>query len=351
MYEMELVSACLKLLRDSFNVQPGESVAITTDTEAIMEVTDATAQAAVILGAKPIVIKTPAARGSGKAGDPDYPIEALVGILSNVDVWVEYNNQWIFYSTVYDRVVVENKNLRYMCLVGATPGMMMRNIGKVDVPVLGKFIRKIASLTEQTKHVRVTSPAGMDVEFENMPGRELGIADGIVNKGEVRMLPGQICWAPKFETINGVIVADGSMLPAIVGNLDQPIKLHIQKGKIVKIEGGNAATQLDAWLKNLDDPNMYNVAHAGYGLGPYALLSAQSICEDERVWGAHVWGFGNIGAVLTIPDIPEGIPAASHVDAVCLNTTVYLDGKLLFEDGEIVGPDEETRELAEALGK
>ncbi|MDI9461257.1 MAG: aminopeptidase [Saccharofermentanales bacterium] len=350
MYEMELVNACLKLLRDCFNVQPGEVVAITVDTEVTMEVTDATAQAAVILGAKPVVIKTPAARGSGKAGDPDLPIEALVGILNEVDVWVEYNGQWIFYSTVFDRVISENKDLRYMCLVEATPGMMIRNIGKVDIPLLGRFIRKVASLTEKTKHMRITTPAGMDIEFENMPGRELGVADGIVNKGEVRMLPGQIGWAPNFETINGVIVVDGIMSPAVNGPLDQPIKMYVEKGKVVKIEGGASAKQLESWLKSFNDPNMYNVAHASYGLGPFAELSG-NICEDERIWGCSEWGFGNIGAVLTIPDIPEGIPAASHTDGVCLNSTVYLDGELLFKDGEIVGPDAETVEMARKLGK
>ena len=350
MYEMELTNACLKLLRDCFRVQPGETVTITVDTEATMEVTDATAQAAVILGAKPMVIRTAAARGCGKAGDPDFPTEALIGALVNTDVWVEYNYQWIFYSTVYDRVVAENKKLRYMCLVGATPGMMMRNIGKADVALLGQFIRKIAELTEKTRHMRITTPAGMDLEFDNMPGRELGVADGVVKKGEVRMLPGQIGWAPKHDTINGVIVVDATLSPAINGRVDQPIRIYVEKGKVVKIEGGASATQFESWLKGFNDSNMFNVAHAGYGLGPYAELTGD-IVEDERVWGCSEWGFGNIGAVLTIPDIPEGIPAASHADGVCLNSTVYLDGELLFEDGKIVGPTDEVVEMARKLGK
>ena len=59
------------------------------------------------------------------------------------------------------------------------------------------------------------------------------------------------------------------------------------------------------WMKSFDDPNMFNVAHLCYGLGPYAQLTGE-VCEDERVWGCVEWGFGNIGACLTIPDIPEG---------------------------------------------
>ncbi|MEG0091435.1 MAG: aminopeptidase, partial [Oscillospiraceae bacterium] len=73
MYEYELANACLKLLRDMFQLQPGESIAISCDTESNMEVVEATAQAAVILGAKPLVVKMAAPRDCGKAGDIDMP--------------------------------------------------------------------------------------------------------------------------------------------------------------------------------------------------------------------------------------------------------------------------------------
>ncbi|MEG0090943.1 MAG: aminopeptidase, partial [Oscillospiraceae bacterium] len=72
MYSYELVDACLKLLRDMFKLLPGESIAITTDTESNKDIVDATAKAAVILGAKPLVLKIAAPAG-GKAGDKDMP--------------------------------------------------------------------------------------------------------------------------------------------------------------------------------------------------------------------------------------------------------------------------------------
>ena len=56
MYEYELTNACLKLLRDSFKLQKDETVVITVDTKSNQEVAEATAEAAVILGAKPVVI-------------------------------------------------------------------------------------------------------------------------------------------------------------------------------------------------------------------------------------------------------------------------------------------------------
>ena len=101
MYEYELVGACVKLLRDMFMMQPGESIAITCDTESSMEIVEATAQAAVILGAKPLVFKIAAPAG-GKAGDKDMPMEALIAGIKACDAWIEYNTKLIFYSTVYD---------------------------------------------------------------------------------------------------------------------------------------------------------------------------------------------------------------------------------------------------------
>lgn len=348
MYEIELTNACLKLLRDMFDVQKGESVVLTADTESNDDVVNATAEAAFILDAKPIIVKTAAARGVGKAADPDLPMEPLTALLCATDVWIEYNNEWIFYSTVFDEAFKNNKKLRYMNLVGANPDLMMRNIGRVDIPLLREFILKVEDVTKKAKHMRVTTPAGTDLEFDNAPGRDFYTADGFVRKGEIKMLPGQISWAPEFKSINGIMVIDGTLTPPLA-KVSQPIKLTIKEGRVVKIEGGADAKEFENWLKSFNDEKMFNLAHISYGFGPGAKLTGD-IVEDERVWGSTEWGFGNVGPML-VSDIPGGIPAASHSDGICLNSTVYLDGKLILKEGQVVGPNEEIVRLARKLGK
>ncbi len=350
MYEYELTNACLKLLRDMFMLQPGESIAITCDTESSMEVVDATAQAAVILGAKPLVLKIAAPRDCGKAGDIDMPMDALVGGIKNCDAWVEYNNKWIFYSETYDRIIADpNNRPRYMNLCGVNPELIVRNIGRVDNALLNEFIMAMEAYSKAGKHFRVTTPAGTDVEFDNAPNREYVTADGFVRKGEIKMFPGQISWSPIFESINGVIVVDGTISPPL-GAVKNPIRFIMEKGYIVKIEGeGTDATEYAAWLKSFNDPNMYLAAHISYGFGPNAKLSGD-IVEDERVWGSTEWGFGNVGPQL-VSDIPGGIPAASHSDGICLNSSVWLDGVQILDKGEVVGPTPEIVALARKLGK
>lgn len=349
MYEYELPNACYKLLHDMFDLQPGETIAITGDTESDDRMMEATAQAAVILGAKPLVIKTAAARGCGKAGDIDMPQEALVALLKASDAWVEYNAKYIFYSTTYDRVMEDpNNRPRYMNQNDVNVEQFIRNIGRTDNIKLGKFIIAMEKVTKEAKHIRVTSEAGMAIEFDNEPGRKFLSADGFVRKGEIKMFPGQIAWAPNFESINGTIVVDASISPPL-GLIREPITFHVEKGVVTKITGGTEAKQMENWLKSFNDPQMFKVAHISYGFGPNAELHG-FVVEDERIWGCTEWGFGNVGAVLT-SDIPGGIPGASHTDGMCLNSSVWLDGVQALDKGVVVGPTKEIVKLARELGK
>ncbi|WP_313343673.1 aminopeptidase [Sedimentibacter sp.] len=350
MYEFETVNACLILLRDMFRLQEGESIAITCDTESSMEAVEATAQAAVILGAKPVIFKIAAPAG-GKAGDKDMPMEPLIQGIKSCDAWVEFNTKLIFYSTVYDKIIEDpNNRPRYMNQNGVTPEVLVRNISKLDNNLLNKFITAMADCTKNAKHIRVTSERGMDIEFDNEPGREFLVADGIVEKNEIEMFPGQISWAPNFESINGTIIVDGTLSPPL-GAVKGPVKFTVKKGEIVKIEGGIDAVEFEAWLKSFNDPQMFKVAHLAYGFAPYAKLSGY-IVEDERVWGCTEWGFGNVGGML-VSDIPgeQGIPGASHSDGICLNCSVWLDGVQVLDKGVVVGPTPEVVQMARALGK
>ena len=304
--------------------------------------------AAYALGAKPMTINVAAPRGVGKAGDPDLPQGPLTAALKEADVWIEYNNQWLLYSTPFDEAVAANKDLRYMCLVGMNPDLMIRNIGRVNNIAVGNFLRKVEEITKNAEHVKVTTPAGCDVEFYHQPNRDFYTSDGFVGHGEKKMMAGQISWAPKLDTINGKIVFDGSIVPG-PGLLNNPVELTVEKGVITKIDGGIEAKQLEEFLRGFEDERMFKMAHISYGFNPGAKLTGD-IVEDERVWGCTEWGIGNVGPQLT-SDIPGGIEAPSHTDGICLNSSVWLDGELFLKDGEVVGPTDEIIELARKAKK
>ncbi len=346
LYDYELGKAADVLTRELFKLKPGETFVITADTESDPDVVDATARAAFTIGAKPMVIWTASPLGVGKAADPMLPGEALGAALKNADAWVEYNNKWIFYSTTYDNVMRENKNLRHLCLVGTNKDLMVRCIGRVNYLVLGEFLEALRKMTMDAKHIRFTTPAGEDLEFDNSsdPNHLYTLAKGYVDVPGSHMMSGQISWTPDLDSIKGVLVFDGSLVPPC-GLLQEPIRLTIEKAKVVKIEGGNQAREFEAWLKSFNDPLMFQLAHASWGFNPGARLTGD-IVEDERVWGATEWGLGNIGATLIAP---EGVPAASHTDGICLNTSAWLDGEQILDKGKVV--HKELAELARELGK
>ena len=352
LYKYELGKASDILTRELFKLKPGETFVITADTESDPRVVDATASAAFAVGAKPMVIWLASPLGVGEAADPMLPVEALTAVLKEADAWVEFNNKWLLYSTPYNIAMKENKKLRYMNLVGMNASMMTRCIGRIDYPALKEFMEKIIEMTKNAKHVRLTTPAGEDVEFDNAkigdgkpdPTHIFIGGFGYADVPGAHMMAGQIGWAPNFESINGTIVFDGSLVPPC-GKLEEPVRLTIRAGEIIKVEGGREAREFETWMRSFNHPRMLKLAHLSYGFNPGAKLTGD-IVEDERVWGCTEWGVGNIGAILIRPN---GIPAPSHSDGICLNTSIWLDGKQIMEEGRQIDPD--LAKLAQKLGK
>ena len=157
-YEYELAKAAHKLVSEMLKLKPGEIIAVTADSESDPRVVDATAAAAFAVGAKPVVIWLASPLGVGKAADPMLPIRTLTVALKEADAWVEFNNEWLLYSSPWDRAIEGNKKLRYLCLVGMDADMMTRCIGRVDYPTLLKFQSKIVEMTKKAKKCELQLP-------------------------------------------------------------------------------------------------------------------------------------------------------------------------------------------------
>ena len=340
-YKYELIRAADVLVRDMIKLKKDETLVITLDTESDYRVADAVAGAAHSVGGKPMVISVPTPLGNAKAADKYLPIDPFSAALTKTDVWVEMNKAFLLYSTPYSRAVKENPNLRYVCFGGGlNVDMMVRCIGRIKFEAQKAFQEKVAERTRNSKTMRITTVAGGDVTFKNNPEWPVICEYGGMDIPGSHMMPGQVGWTPIFESINGTIVFDGSVSP--FGLIDVPIKLHVENGNIVKIEGGNMAVEYEKLLKGFNDPQMLIMAHVCYGFNPGAQLTG-NILEDERVWGVIEWGIGEVGPMY----IPGGIPAAYHSDGICMNPSVWLDDVQILDKGNILGP--ELKKLAEKV--
>jgi leucyl aminopeptidase (aminopeptidase T) len=334
LYEFELQKAADKLVNEILKVKEGETVLITADTSSNETVVNTTASSIYSVKGKPMVIWTATPDGVGKAADPKLPVEALGAALSKADVWIEYNEKWLLYSTPFEVAFKNNKKLRYINLVGMNPDIMIRNIGKVNIRVLAKFLRKVAEMNRSAAAMTAETPLGTHLEFQLDPTHVVACDAGEAYEPGMFMMPGQINVIPRFGTINGVLVFDGSLVPPC-GLLKEPIRMKIENSTIVKIEGGHQADEFKEWLKSLKDPSMYKLAHIAYGFGPGAMLTG-NIVEDERVWGAVEWG---IGYVSKSEAPPFGQNAVSHCDGICLNSSIWVDNVKIMDNGRIIHPD------------
>lgn len=335
MYEYEMQKAADTLIKDMFQVKKGESVVITCDSLSCMNVVNAVASSAHAVGAHPMVIKFPAPDGVGQAADPKLPMEPLTAAVSNCDVWIEFNQKWLLYSTPYQKAIEVNKKLRYMCLVEFTEDVMIRTMSDIDIPKLTAFMTKVGQLNRAAKTIRMTTPAGTDVTFETDDRHVVSVDTGDASKSGVYMMLGQLNVVPKYGSVNGTIVFDGTVTPPFGRTPDRPIKLIVKDSVIVEIQGSSDAAAYEKWLKDFKDPGMLKMAHVAYGFNPGAKLSG-NVVEDERVWGVTEWGIGYVSPTVGGPD---GQAAVSHTDGICLNTSVWLDGVQLMDEGKMV--DEE----------
>ncbi len=331
---LELAGAARKVLVEMLKVEPGETVVITADTGSDWRVVETLASEAYALGAKPLVLWHSVPPAVGKAADPYLPLEPLAAALSKADVWIELNRSWLLYSTPYEIAMEENERLRYLCLVGIDADAMVDMIGRVDIEAMLEFQDKLAEVTRRARKMRVRTPAGTDVRFENDPERPVLVEGNVTGPGEY-MLIGQVDWAPIEESIEGTIVFDGSVWPPEeLGILAEPIELVVEGGRVVEVRGGREAKVFERWLRDFGDPKMLCIAHISYGCNPGARLCG-NILVDERIWGAVEWGLGSQS-----PTFKGKLGmAASHTDGVCLDATVEGDGVKILENGEYVHPE------------
>lgn len=336
--KLELQKGAYTLAKDIMLIEPGENVVITGDTASDSRVIDAVAGAVYAIGGVPTIISYPTAPNVGL--QPPAPIAAAV---AKADVWIEFTYSYIMHSKAFRDAM--DFGTRYINLTGMDVEMMVNTIAEVDYATMIELGEYIKSVLEKTDEVIIKCPNGTDLVAYNK-GRGIRHSGQLATrKGYPIMLGGQISWCPVEATINGTLVFDGAAFPPMeLGKLNEPIKLYLEEGRVVKVEGGSEAKTFENWLESFGDENMYRLAHYSLGFNPGVTKITGRIVEDERVFGCMEFGIGSQGAAI----MGEFWNAASHTDGIVLKPTMILDGEVFEKDGIYL--DEKARELCKKLG-
>ncbi len=213
---------------------------------------------------------------------------------------------------------------RVATMPGITEPVMIRTMG-ADYLKIAERTYKLSEILDKGEMAHVTSEAGTDI-YLPIKGIQAISSTGLVKeKGKYGNLPsGESFLMPEEGKSEGIFVVDGSF--ASVGKIyEEPIRIVVEKGYAVKIEGGEEAQKLRDNLEKLGK-EAYTVAELGIGTNDQAIITGE-ILEDEKVMGTAHIALGNnisMGGTCNV-----GI----HVDGVFLNPTIDIDGMILLDKG------------------
>jgi leucyl aminopeptidase (aminopeptidase T) len=217
------------------------------------------------------------------------------------------------------------RGVRIATMPGITEEVFRRAMS-VDYRELKRQGLMLAAKLSAAESCRVTSPAGTELTLD-LTERE-GISDDgdIGAEGAFGNLPaGEAFIAPIETSGEGTIVFDGAL--GGFGLLDTPVPVTISGGRLV-----DAGGRVGAWLaQTLDAGGEHgrSLAEMGIGTNPAARLTG-NILEDEKALGTIHLAFGTSAGI-------GGVNHSSvHIDGLVLRPSMWLDGRLLMEDGTLV---------------
>lgn len=310
--------ACGHALGHNLGLAAGESVLVVTD--AVMRpLGEAFADAARALTAEVDIDVIPVGERSG-AEPPSGTARKMAG--ADVALLVTATSL----SWTNARRTATDGGTRVASMPRLDESILRRTL-TIDYEPVRDRVNRVCDRLDRTARVQVTTPSGTDLTL-SIEGR---VAHG--RKGGLYREPGQ--WgnlpcgeafvAPVEGSARGVYVVDASH--GGVGTVAEPIRIGVEGGRAVRIEGGTEAAHLRDLLESVGEPEAYNLAEFGIGCNHAARICGITL-EDEKVLGTCHLALGR-------NDLFGGTVRASvHVDGVLTRPRVRLDGEeLLLPEG------------------
>ncbi len=319
MINNDLFKSALIALRDCMNVGKKETLLVLTD--------DATAPigAALFEQGKTLAADTALVIMPERPVNGAEPPDVLAQLMQQYDVVICPTRKSLTHTNARRNAC--KAGARVGTMPGISEEVMIRTL-KADYHRIAERTGKLTAILDQTDLVRVTTPLGTDISLPIAGISAISSTGLVTEKGSFGNLPsGESYLAPEEGKSNGVFVVDGSF--AGIGKIgEKPIRITVEDGYALNIEGGREAQQLNDMLEPFGREGR-NIAELGIGTNDQAIITGQ-ILEDEKVMGTVHIALGNnlsMGGTCKV-----GI----HVDGVFTAPTVYAGDRLLMQDGKLL---------------
>jgi len=303
----------MKFLKTSLGIKKGETVLIVTDDNKL-DIARGIERAARKLSDEVILVKM-----RPRSRHAEEPPQAVSEAMKNADVVIIPTTMSLSHTDA--RKAACAAGARVASMPGITEQMFKRGGLGADYKLVKRISEMVARMLTKAKEVRIKTRLGCDFTA-SLSGRKGEADTGIlIKKGAFGNLPaGEGFIAPVEGNSRGVLIFDGSF--AGIGALKRPIKITVDDGKAVKIEGDRG--KLKKMLINED-----NIAEVGIGTNPKAKLIG-NVLEDEKVMGTVHVALGdnhNFGG-MTRADV--------HLDGIIKRPDIWLDDAKIMEKGRFV---------------
>jgi aminopeptidase len=233
--------------------------------------------------------------------------------------------------------VVNRRRMRHAHMVNITPEIMMQGM-RADFQEIDKLSQAVLDKVRKATYVRATTPAGTDIHAEMNPAYRWFKTSGIISTEKWGNLPGGECFTAP-EEVNGVFVVDG-----VVGDflckeygllMDQPLTIHIEANRIVRVSSPNKKLEQDFWNYTHTDENSDRVGEFAIGTNIGVSHVIGNILQDEKFPGVHI-AFGDPYGAHT----GAKWKSSTHIDVVGLRFNIWLGNaegeEQIMRDGEFL---------------
>jgi leucyl aminopeptidase (aminopeptidase T) len=217
---------------------------------------------------------------------------------------------------------------------------LIERLVPIDYKALRARAAELKEVLDHGKEVRVTSPAGTDVQV-SIAGRKGILDDGnLTMPGRLANLPcGETFISPAIGGTNGTIVFDGSVTLLDRSVIpDIPVQVTFKDGYVTDVTGGPVARELldviekgerMAKARGLETEarNARHLGEFGIGLNPNA-RPTDNLMEAEKAWKTVHFAIG--------ANFDNDASALIHQDCLVLNPSLWVDGEQIMKDGDLL---------------
>jgi len=311
----DLERAATVAVRDCLGLKNHERLLVLTD-PVLAHLARVLVEAARQIAREVILLEYAAREVDGEEPPPPVPV-AMAG----VDAVVAVTSRSVTHTAA--RRAATAAGARVATMPGITEDCLIRTMN-ADYGAIAKRTLRVTELLSAARVARITTALGTDLTLP-IDGIGAIASTGLILKpGQWGNLPsGEAYMRPEEGRSSGTLVIDGSL--AGIGMLSEPVRITIENGYAIRIEGGPQAGRFAAQVERLGDAAR-NVAELGVGTNDRAIVTG-NILEDEKILGTVHVAFGNNVSMGGSVDVPF------HVDGIVLNPTLTLDGEVLLRDG------------------